>query len=287
MHFPPIGTIRTCFTEKFGVPRQPRLVAAARGVVRLHPAFSDPAAVLGLRAFSHVWILFAFDRARTPAHPAAWSPTVSPPGSGAPEKVGVFASRSPHRPNPIGMSAVELIDVRAGPDGTEIHVGGVDILDGSPVLDVKPYVPYADSIPAASHGWTDPTGLASPLPGGQSPTGVPPVASLERLESPRSARGDRSGAMDRRIPRYEVRMEPRITTALGRMTVPEIPDTDAAALVTQMLALDPRPRSQREMAPIDAADSVGRRFAFRMLGHDFHWVIEAGPAIRLVEIRAL
>jgi tRNA-Thr(GGU) m(6)t(6)A37 methyltransferase TsaA len=148
--FEPIGLLHTCFKEKFGIPRQPGLVAEARGHIKLtdHPFLK--AALRELDTFSHLWVIFVFHR-----HDARnWKPSIRPPRLGGARKVGVLASRSPHRPNPIGLSAVKLerIDLEA-PGGPEIHVSGVDVLDGTPVLDIKPYLPYADSIPEASAGW--------------------------------------------------------------------------------------------------------------------------------------
>ncbi len=142
--------LQTCFKEKFGIPRQPGLVAAAQGVIKLqdHPFFKT--AVQGLEGFSHLWVLFLFHRRDA----KNWKPSIRPPRLGGNRKIGVLASRSPHRPNPIGLSAVRLIRVDPdAPGGPELHVGGVDVLDGSPVLDVKPYLPYADAIPEATSGW--------------------------------------------------------------------------------------------------------------------------------------
>jgi len=152
MTFEPIGTLQSAFKEKFGVPRQSGMIPEARAVLKLRP---DPAFVTALnhlQDFSHVWVVFVFHQ----AHDRAWTPTIRPPRIGAPNRVGVFASRSPHRPNPIGMSAVKLdrIDFEAR-GGVEIHLSGVDLLDGTPVLDLKPYVPYADSIPDANAGWAE------------------------------------------------------------------------------------------------------------------------------------
>lgn len=148
--YAPIGIMRTCFKEKFGVPRQSMLAPSARGVLKLGPDPRFKEAVRELETFSHIWILFKFDR--QPGD--EWRARIEPPRADGPRTVGVFASRSPRRPNPIGMSAVKLerIDLHAA-GGVEIHVSGVDLLDGTPVLDVKPYLPYADSIPDASSGW--------------------------------------------------------------------------------------------------------------------------------------
>lgn len=151
-HYPPIGTIRTCFTEKFGVPRQSMMVSAARGILKLNPDPGYRVALNHLEQFSHVWIIFAFHKHAE----MGWRPTIRPPRVEAPRRVGVFASRSPHRPNPIGLSALKLESIdRDAPGGIEIHLSGVDILDGTPVLDIKPYLPFADHIPEAKSGWAD------------------------------------------------------------------------------------------------------------------------------------
>ncbi len=150
--FEPIGILSTCFKEKFGIPRQPGLVAGAEGVLKLRDEPFLKQAVRELEGFSHLWVVFVFHRHDS----KAWKPSIRPPRLGGARKVGVLASRSPHRPNPIGLSAVRLkrIDLEAK-GGIEIHLEGVDILDGTPVLDIKPYLPYADSIPDAKAGWAD------------------------------------------------------------------------------------------------------------------------------------
>jgi len=149
----PIGVLETCFKEKFGVPRQSGMVPAARGIIRLNPELTSDT-VWFLSEFSHLWVLYEFHKIQNANHPTPWSATIQPPRIDAPKRVGVFASRSPHRPNPIGMSAVKIEEVRTeGARGVEIEVSGVDILDGTPVIDLKPYVPYADAILNANSGW--------------------------------------------------------------------------------------------------------------------------------------
>lgn len=150
--FEPIGTLHTCFKEKFGIPRQSGLVQHAQGILKLrnHPFYKS--AIRELESFSHIWLVFVFHQ-----HDAkSWKPSIRPPRLGGAKKVGVLASRSPHRPNPIGLSAVRLdkVDWNAT-GGIELHVSGVDILDGTPILDIKPYIPYADSIPRANSGWAE------------------------------------------------------------------------------------------------------------------------------------
>ena len=142
-----IGTIHSCYGEKFGIPRQPGLVKSATAKLELLPPFNTPDALRGLDGFSHLWIVFLFHQS---AH-NPWKATVRPPRLGGNERVGVFASRSNFRPNPIGLSVVELLGV----DGTELRLGGGDFLDGTPVLDIKPYIPYADRIPGATGAFAD------------------------------------------------------------------------------------------------------------------------------------
>ena len=138
----PIGIIHSCYGEKFGIPRQPRLVTSARATLELLPPYDTQDALRGLEQFSHIWIVFMFhETARE-----TWKATVRPPRLGGNERIGVFASRSNYRPNPIGLSAVELVGI----EGTALHIAGGDFLDQTPVLDIKPYIPYADSIPDAS-----------------------------------------------------------------------------------------------------------------------------------------
>jgi len=126
------------------------MMSEAKAVLKLKPDPDFRSALNPIETFSHIWVVFVFHQ----AGPRAWRPTIRPPRLDAPRRVGIFASRSPHRPNPIGISAVRLdrVDYDA-PGGIEIHLSGVDLLDGTPVIDIKPYLPYADSIPEAGSGW--------------------------------------------------------------------------------------------------------------------------------------
>ncbi len=149
-----IARISTPFGEKFGVPRQSGLVDTAAKIV-FAPPFRSVEAVRGLEGFSHLWLLWQFDR-----NGEKWSPTVRPPRLGGNRRLGIFATRSPFRPNPIGLSCVELEKVDFDdPDGPVLHVRGADLVDGTPIFDIKPYVPYCDARPEAKGGFTD--GLAS------------------------------------------------------------------------------------------------------------------------------
>ncbi|MBE9541207.1 MAG: tRNA (N6-threonylcarbamoyladenosine(37)-N6)-methyltransferase TrmO [Proteobacteria bacterium] len=145
----PIGIVHSCFKEKFGVPRQPGLVSEARAVIELLPPFNRAEFVRGLDGFSHLWVLFLFHHSMKDG----WNPTVRPPRLGGKKRVGVFASRSPFRPNPIGMSAVKLDEINSEKGNMNLHVSGVDLIDGTPVMDIKPYVSYSDSIADAISGY--------------------------------------------------------------------------------------------------------------------------------------
>lgn len=145
----PVGVLRTCYPEKFGVPRQPGLVADAWGEVVLLPAYAREEAVRGLESFSHIWLVTLFHL--VPEEHAAL--TARPPRLGGNERMGIFASRSPFRPNRIGLSVAELVEIVLDADGIRLRVRGIDWVDGTPVLDIKPYVPYADAIPDARGGY--------------------------------------------------------------------------------------------------------------------------------------
>jgi tRNA-Thr(GGU) m(6)t(6)A37 methyltransferase TsaA len=148
----PVAHIRTDFQEKFGIPRQSGRVDALEGVIVFEPEYRIPEALRGIEAFSHLWLIFDFSA----SHRENWSPTVRPPRLGGNTRVGVFASRSPFRPNPVGLSCVRLIGTeQTANEGTVLRVAGVDLLDGTPILDIKPYIPYADCRPDAVGSYAD------------------------------------------------------------------------------------------------------------------------------------
>lgn len=146
-----IARIHTNFPEKFGIPRQSGIVDTP-GYIVFEPPYNNPDAVRGLEEFSHIWLIWEFSESKR----EYWSPTVRPPRLGGNTRIGVFASRSPYRPNPIGLSCVELerieIDSKLGP---VIFVRGADILDGTPILDIKPYLPYSEAKTEARGGFAD------------------------------------------------------------------------------------------------------------------------------------
>ncbi len=149
LNLQPVAVIHTPYKEKFSVPRQPDLVQDGTGIVELLPPYNLPETVRGLEAFSHIWLIFQFDRIEQ----GKWQPTVRPPRLGGNQRVGVFASRSTHRPNPLGLSKVELRRIECVKDKVLLHLGAVDLVDGTPIFDIKPYVAYADSQPDALSGF--------------------------------------------------------------------------------------------------------------------------------------
>ncbi len=148
-----IARIRNDYDGKFGVPRQSGLVEEVVSTIVFEPEYRVPEALRGIEAFSHLWLIWAFDRTER----ENWSPTVRPPRLGGNQRIGVFATRSPYRPNPIGLSCVRLIGVGKGNKGTVLKVAGADLVNGTPIYDIKPYLPYADCKTDATGGFTDRT----------------------------------------------------------------------------------------------------------------------------------
>lgn len=218
----PIARIHTDFSTKFGVPRQSGLVEALEAEIIFEPPYREPAALRGLEGFSHLWLVWVFHQAAG----RPWSPTVRPPRLGGNRRMGVFATRSPFRPNPVGLSAVKLAGIEAvGPSGPVLRVRGADLVDGTPILDIKPYLPYADCIPEASGGFAPQPALA-PL------TVEIPPALLERVPPERREALEAVLAQDPR-PRYQADperiygftfagLEVRFTVEGDRLTVREV-----------------------------------------------------------------
>ena len=148
--FTVIARMHSDFDQKFGIPRQSGLVEELESTIVFEPEFRNPDALRGLEGFSHLWIVWEFSKARRDT----WSPTVRPPRLGGNQRLGVFATRSPFRPNPIGLSCVKLVGVEHHPEfGPVIRVAGADLLNGTPIYDIKPYLPYADCKPEAVGGF--------------------------------------------------------------------------------------------------------------------------------------
>ena len=147
-----IARIRSDFPEKFGIPRQSGVVPETRAEIVFEKPYQNPDALRGVEGFSHLWLIWGFSACERDA----WSPTVRPPRLGGNARMGVFATRSPFRPNPIGLSSVTLEEVRLHtPEGPVLVVGGADLMDGTPIYDIKPYLPYADCHPEATGGFAE------------------------------------------------------------------------------------------------------------------------------------
>lgn len=218
----PVAHIRTGFAGKFGVPRQAGLVPELRGRVVFEPSFRSPEALRGIEGFSHLWLIWEFSENKA----AGWSPTVRPPRLGGNVRLGVFATRSPFRPNPIGLSCVRLDKVELStPEGPVLYVSGADLVDNTPIFDIKPYVPYADSHPEAVGGF------AAEAPESRLSVEIPP-ALLSRI--PEEDREALTGvlAQDPRPPYQQDpqrvygfgfgRLEVRFTVGNGVLTVVDI-----------------------------------------------------------------
>ncbi len=148
-----IARIRTDFSTKFGIPRQSGLVDALKAVIVFEPEYRNPDALRGLDGFSHIWLIWEFSEAVR----EDWSPTVRPPRLGGNTRVGVFATRSPFRPNPLGLSSLKLDGIELDDElGPVLHVSGADLMDNTPIYDIKPYLPHVDSHPEASGGFAAP-----------------------------------------------------------------------------------------------------------------------------------
>ena len=151
----PIAKMRSDFPSKFGIPRQSGLVGELRSTIVFEPEFRNPDTLRGLEGYSHLWLIWQFSEAVR----SEWSPTVRPPRLGGNTRMGVFATRSPFRPNSLGLSCVRLVGIEQTPNqGTVVHVAGADLMDGTPIFDIKPYVPYSDCHPDAAGGFTDRAG---------------------------------------------------------------------------------------------------------------------------------
>ena len=150
----PIARMRSDFPTKFGIPRQSGLVSDLHSTIVFEPEFRNPDTLRGIEGYSHLWLIWQFSEAVR----SNWSPTVRPPRLGGNTRMGVFATRSPFRPNSLGLSSVRLLGVEQTKDGTVLHVAGADLMDGTPIFDIKPYVPYSDCHRDATGGFTDTAG---------------------------------------------------------------------------------------------------------------------------------
>ncbi|WP_097460129.1 tRNA (N6-threonylcarbamoyladenosine(37)-N6)-methyltransferase TrmO [Mangrovitalea sediminis] len=222
----PIGTLRSCFPEKFGIPRQPGLASAALGRILIHSPYDREEAFRGLEGFSHLWLTFQFHLAVRDT----WQPTIRPPRLGGNRRIGVFASRSPFRPNNLGLSVVRFKSLKREAEGLILEVSGVDLVDGTPIVDIKPYLPYVDRVEDAFTDWAE--APEQPL----LPVDFSPVAERTLL-----------GFDSSRYPQLR-------------------------ALISQLLAQDPRPGYRRGAAE-------NRTYAMAIYDLDVIFRIEPGNVI--------
>lgn len=229
--FEAIGYVRSPYKQRFGIPHQSGVSEGLTSVIQLNPDPDFVTALRELESFSHLWIIFVFHE-----HGGKkWKPSVRPPRLGGQKKVGVFASRSPHRPNPIGISAVKIdrIEVEAK-GGPQIHVSNTDLLDGTPVLDIKPYLPAADSISGASSGWAN----------------IP-------------------------IKKYAVSFSIDAENFLSSNATSEAAGSDLRAKIIAFLELDPRPAFQKRKYPSDKNETAKMIFGIDVLGFDVKYQVTA------------
>lgn len=152
-----IARLHNAFPTKFGLPRQSGLVPELTSTIVFEPEYRVPEALRGIESYSHLWLIWGFHQAVREGEDQSWRPTVRPPRLGGNTRMGVFATRSPFRPNPLGLTVVKLVGVEASPQGKVLVVSGADMMDGTPIYDIKPYLPYVDSVPEASGGFTEET----------------------------------------------------------------------------------------------------------------------------------
>jgi len=175
----PIARIRSDFKTKFGIPRQAGIVEELEALVVFEPEFREPEALRGIEDFSHLWLIWHFSEATQDT----WSPTVRPPRLGGNVRVGVFATRSPFRPNSLGLSCVKLLSVEDSEEGKVLRVGGADLMDGTPIFDIKPYVPYADCKSDALYGFAPDPGKTLSV---EIPAALQAVFPAEKLSALRA-----------------------------------------------------------------------------------------------------
>lgn len=221
-----IARIHSDFSTKFGVPRQSGLVDALESTVVFEPEYRNPDALRGLEDFSHLWLVWVFDKAVR----RDWSPTVRPPRLGGNRRMGVFATRSPFRPNPIALSSVKLAGIeQTAEQGPVLHIRGADLMDGTPILDIKPYIPYADAHPEALGGF-------AAVPAGETLEVIIPPELLEKIPPERREALRGVLAQDPR-PHYQddperiygfgfAGMEVRFSVEGSRLTVREISEAE-------------------------------------------------------------
>ncbi|MFO7602774.1 MAG: tRNA (N6-threonylcarbamoyladenosine(37)-N6)-methyltransferase TrmO [Gammaproteobacteria bacterium] len=230
--FEAIGQVESCFSTNFGIPRQPGLVPEARGRIRLFAPGASPESVRGLEAFSHLWVVFVFHRLKGATDKA----TVRPPRLGGNTRLGVFASRATHRPNPIGLSLVKLEAIDCSGTEVVLEVSGLDMVEGTPVLDIKPYLPYAEALPHAEAGYASEA----------------PQLTCAVVFSPQARQ--QAQALEAHYAQF-------------------------TALLTRVLALDPRPAFHQQGSP-----RQGRVYGLELYDQNIRWQVDSEQRITVLDI---
>jgi tRNA-Thr(GGU) m(6)t(6)A37 methyltransferase TsaA len=246
----PIGIIDTCFPDKFGVPRQAGLAPSAKGVLTLHAPYNNPDCVEGLEGISHLWLTFIFHEHID----KAWKPKVRPPRLGGNEKVGVFATRSSFRPNHLGLSLVKLEHIDRSEKQLRLHLSGVDLVSGTPIVDIKPYLPYADNMPNA----------VNPL-AGLAPTTIEVKFSASALA---------------------------FCQQYNREQCSGLPDkcyVDLIQLIVEVLQQDPRPAYHRSVLSEVSADNKSaksdvREYGIALMDCNVRWECETEPKGSVINV---
>jgi len=246
-NFSPIGIISSCYKEKFGIPRQSNLVPAATAELILNKEFAEES-VRGLNVFSHLWINFIFHQTQE----QGWKPMVRPPRLGGNSKVGVFASRSTFRPNPLGLSVVTLHEIEITTEQVILHLGGCDLMDGTPVLDIKPYLPYADSISNAIGGFAE-----------EKPNALYDVTFTEEAELQIKSKCEQENTSLNIIQNREKEGGCALKT-----------------LIKQTLQLDPRPSYQKQQ-------KSDRIYAMKLYDFDLKWQYVDNNKIKVIALIVL
>ena len=259
-----VARIRTDFPEKFGIPRQPGVVTELKGRIVFEPEFRNPDMIRGLEDFSHIWLIWQFSKNLDEEGNVRWTPTVRPPRLGGNTRLGVFATRSPFRPNPLGLSVVEIDSIETDtPEGPVIHVKGADMVDGTPIYDIKPYIPYADSIPEAKGGFTESTEYKTlKVVWGINGKIVYDVYDKTIInDKEKTIPGDNSavqGVIDE---------ERKHQNALESVEVDDIPEEIRESL-EKILSNDPRPHYQNDSERVYGMSFAGYEVKFKVVGDE-------------------
>lgn len=246
-----IGRLHGCFPEKFGVPRQPGLCLAARGEIEILAPFNRPEAFRGLEGISHIWVTFLFHENLG----REWQPTIRPPRLGGNKRVGVFASRSSFRPNGLGLSLLKLAGLSIQETDVRLLVEGVDMVDQTPIVDIKPYLPYADTAPDARAGWAE----------------IPPETRLEVRFSEEAAQAI-ANLMQAGATSSTAGLLPSARRQRSGPAYPMLKE-----LIVDVLSADPRPTYRR-------GKPDARSYGTRLYDLDVRWCVEADRVARVLTV---